>query len=176
MITCAVTNVLEALFLCKSVTRSLMMGLLQMCYFCCSLYYLSEEHIFMCHIKRATIRGLWMSMKDNEEHRDGALFRQKKGSAAILDFTVWHFRCTPSTCLYIIPLYFQRLFCGWSYSRLSVLKLTCCAEMCIFTLFIGCTHATGTYSLLSSLWRLSCAHNGGRQRQSLSRTGNLPHL
>lgn len=38
----------------------------------------------MCHIKRAIIRALWMFMKDDEEHRIVALFRQK-GFAGISD-------------------------------------------------------------------------------------------
>lgn len=59
----------------------------KMCYFCYSLYYLSEERIFMCHIKRATIRGLWIFLKDNGEERAAALFRQK-GFAGISDIIV----------------------------------------------------------------------------------------
>lgn len=31
----------------------------------------------MCHMKRAAVRGLWILMKDKEEHRMTALFRQK---------------------------------------------------------------------------------------------------
>lgn len=41
----------------------------------------------MCHIKRATIRGLWIFLKDNGEERAAALFRQK-GFAGISDIIV----------------------------------------------------------------------------------------
>lgn len=98
------TNLLKMLISCKVCHETVQRRLFsQTRYFCPSQFYLSEECTFKCQIKRATIRALWLFMKDNEEQRMGALFRQK-GFAGTSEIIVWHFSRMLSGCLYIIPL------------------------------------------------------------------------
>lgn len=90
-------------------------------------------------------------MKDNEQHRTVAVFRQKSVCRDIR-----HHRVTLQSQTELLFIHNSFVVSG-AHSAVDhilfyVLKLTCCAELCIFTLFIGSTQHTCYRHIFITKW------------------------